>query len=73
MLKRPPQTDQDYLHAYDTCAKYLDRLVPADAVSFLDNITFSADAAKQVNPDQICGLIPAILLYSMNYYIPGRN
>uniref|UniRef100_A0AAZ3QC43 Neuroblastoma-amplified sequence n=1 Tax=Oncorhynchus tshawytscha TaxID=74940 RepID=A0AAZ3QC43_ONCTS len=26
VLKRPPQTEQDYLHAYDTCAKYLDRL-----------------------------------------------
>uniref|UniRef100_A0A7N6BUP1 Neuroblastoma-amplified sequence N-terminal domain-containing protein n=1 Tax=Anabas testudineus TaxID=64144 RepID=A0A7N6BUP1_ANATE len=33
LLKRPPQTEQDYLHAYDTCAKYLDRLAPADALS----------------------------------------
>uniref|UniRef100_A0A7N8Y0N8 NBAS subunit of NRZ tethering complex n=1 Tax=Mastacembelus armatus TaxID=205130 RepID=A0A7N8Y0N8_9TELE len=33
LLKRPPQSDQDYLHAYDTCAKYLDRLVPTDALS----------------------------------------
>lgn len=49
LLKRPPQTDQDYLHAYDTCAKYLDRLVPADAVGFLDNITFSPDAAKNLS------------------------
>ncbi|CAB1457348.1 unnamed protein product [Pleuronectes platessa] len=46
LLKRPPQSDPDYLHAYDTCAKYLDRLVPADAVHLLDNITFSSDAAK---------------------------
>ncbi|XP_062267282.1 NBAS subunit of NRZ tethering complex [Platichthys flesus] len=46
LLKRPPQSDPDYLHAYDTCAKYLDRLVPADAVHLLDNITFSPDAAK---------------------------
>uniref|UniRef100_A0A8C4NHH4 NBAS subunit of NRZ tethering complex n=1 Tax=Dicentrarchus labrax TaxID=13489 RepID=A0A8C4NHH4_DICLA len=43
LLKRPPQSDQDYLHAYDTCAKYLDRLAPADAVHFLDSITFSPD------------------------------
>ncbi len=49
LLKRPPQSDQDYLHAYDTCAKYLDRLVPADAVHFLDNITFSPDAAEHVS------------------------
>ncbi|XP_062293103.1 NBAS subunit of NRZ tethering complex isoform X1 [Scomber scombrus] len=49
LLKRPPQSDQDYLHAYDTCAKYLDRLVPADTINFLDSITFSADAAKDLS------------------------
>ncbi|XP_067429204.1 NBAS subunit of NRZ tethering complex [Thunnus thynnus] len=49
LLKRPPQSDQDYLHAYDTCAKYLDRLIPADAINFLDSITFSADAAKHLS------------------------
>ncbi|XP_068198865.1 NBAS subunit of NRZ tethering complex [Antennarius striatus] len=46
LLKRPPQSDQDYLHAYDTCAKYLDRLVPSDAITFLDSITFSPDATR---------------------------
>ncbi|XP_078145981.1 NBAS subunit of NRZ tethering complex [Centroberyx gerrardi] len=49
LLKRPPQTDQDFLHAYDTCAKYLDRLVPADAVRFLDDITFSPEAANHLS------------------------
>lgn len=49
LLKRPPQCDQDYLHAYDTCAKYLERLTPADAVHFLDAITFSAEAVKHVS------------------------
>ncbi|XP_036003420.1 neuroblastoma-amplified sequence isoform X2 [Fundulus heteroclitus] len=49
LLKRPPQSEQDYLHAYDACAKYLDRLVPADAISFLDSITFSPDAAKHLS------------------------
>ncbi|KAM9354661.1 LOW QUALITY PROTEIN: NBAS subunit of NRZ tethering complex [Pholidichthys leucotaenia] len=49
LLKRPPQSDQDYLHAYDACAKFLDRLVPADAVHFLDSITFSTDAAKNLS------------------------
>lgn len=49
LLKRPPQSDQDFLHAYDTCAKYLDRMVPADAVRFLDNITFSLDGAKNLS------------------------
>ncbi|KAI4801676.1 hypothetical protein KUCAC02_019554 [Chaenocephalus aceratus] len=49
LLKRPPQSDQEYLHAYDTCSKYLDRLVPADAVHFLDSITFSPDAAERLS------------------------
>nr|XP_033504549.1 neuroblastoma-amplified sequence [Epinephelus lanceolatus] len=49
LLKRPPQSDQDFLHAYDTCGKYLDRLVPADAVRFLDSITFSPDAAEHLS------------------------
>uniref|UniRef100_A0A674NUU7 NBAS subunit of NRZ tethering complex n=1 Tax=Takifugu rubripes TaxID=31033 RepID=A0A674NUU7_TAKRU len=49
LLKRPPQGDHDYMHAYDTCAKYLDRLAPADAVRFLDDITFSPDAAKHLS------------------------
>uniref|UniRef100_A0A3P8UP13 NBAS subunit of NRZ tethering complex n=1 Tax=Cynoglossus semilaevis TaxID=244447 RepID=A0A3P8UP13_CYNSE len=49
LLKRPPQTDQDYLHAYDTCAKYLERVVPADIIHFLDDITFSPDAAQSLS------------------------
>ncbi|CAN9507428.1 unnamed protein product [Ophioblennius macclurei] len=49
LLKRAPQSDQDYLQAYDTCAKYLDRLVPADAVRFLDAVTFSPDAADNLS------------------------
>lgn len=51
LLKRLPQSDQDYLHAYNTCAKYLDRLVPGDAVHFLDDITFSPKAANHVSLD----------------------
>ncbi|XP_078131426.1 NBAS subunit of NRZ tethering complex [Sander vitreus] len=49
LLKRPPQSDPDYLHAYDTCSKYLDRLVLADTVHFLDSITFSPDAAEHLS------------------------
>ncbi|KAM4632894.1 LOW QUALITY PROTEIN: NBAS subunit of NRZ tethering complex [Polymixia lowei] len=49
LLKRPPQADQDYLHAYDTCAKFLDRLVPGDMVHFLDDITFSPEAANHLS------------------------
>ncbi|KAL7888773.1 hypothetical protein AOLI_G00037470 [Acnodon oligacanthus] len=49
VLKRSPQTDQEFLHAYDTCAKYFDRLLPLDAVSFLDAITFSPEAASHLS------------------------
>uniref|UniRef100_A0A8C6NXV8 NBAS subunit of NRZ tethering complex n=1 Tax=Nothobranchius furzeri TaxID=105023 RepID=A0A8C6NXV8_NOTFU len=63
LLKRPPQSDQEYLHAYDTCAKYLDRLVPADAIRFLDSITFSPDAAEHV---RITGWSPTALRHDDN-------
>lgn len=49
LLKRPPQNDQEYLHAYDTCSKYLDRLGPSDAVDFFDNVTFSPGAVEQLS------------------------
>ncbi|KAL6485773.1 hypothetical protein MHYP_G00051650, partial [Metynnis hypsauchen] len=49
VLKRSPQTDQEFLHAYDTCAKYFDRLLPLDAVNFLDAITFSPEAASHLS------------------------
>ncbi|XP_061667899.1 NBAS subunit of NRZ tethering complex isoform X1 [Syngnathoides biaculeatus] len=49
LLKRPPQNDQDYLHAYDTCAKYLDRLLPVDTIHFLDGITFSTEAVTHLS------------------------
>ncbi|KAG5277190.1 hypothetical protein AALO_G00114610 [Alosa alosa] len=54
LLRKPPQTDGEFLHAYDTCAKYLDRLVPADTVAFLDFITFSAQAANQLSVETRC-------------------
>lgn len=49
VLKKAPQTDQDFLHAYDTCAKYFDRLLPVDFVKFLDAITFSPEAANKLS------------------------
>ncbi|XP_028823791.1 NBAS subunit of NRZ tethering complex isoform X2 [Denticeps clupeoides] len=49
VLKKTPKTDQEFLHAFDTCAKYLDRLLPADAVSFVDSVTFSPEAANQLS------------------------
>lgn len=52
ILKQTPQSDQDFLNAYDTCAKYFDRLMPADAIHFLDSITFSLEATNQVRPNR---------------------
>ncbi|XP_030627151.1 NBAS subunit of NRZ tethering complex [Chanos chanos] len=49
ILKKVPQTDQDFLHAYDTCGKYFDRLLPLDAINFFDAITFSPKAANQLS------------------------
>ncbi|XP_051501521.1 NBAS subunit of NRZ tethering complex-like isoform X3 [Myxocyprinus asiaticus] len=49
VLKKAPQSDQDFLRAYDTCAKYFDRLLPLDAVNFLDAITFSPEAANKLS------------------------
>lgn len=49
VLKKAPQSDHDFLHAYDTCAKYFDRLLPVDCVNFLDAITFSPEAANKVS------------------------
>uniref|UniRef100_A0A3Q3DDB3 NBAS subunit of NRZ tethering complex n=1 Tax=Hippocampus comes TaxID=109280 RepID=A0A3Q3DDB3_HIPCM len=49
LLKSPPLNEQDYLHAYDTCAKYLDRLLPVHAVHFLDDITFSTEAITHLS------------------------
>ena len=69
LLKRPPQGDQDYLHAYDTCAKYLDRLVPADSVRFLDSITFSPDAAKQVSLNFVLWYYISFLLNPASFFI----
>lgn len=49
ILRKPPQTDSDFLHAYDACAKYFERLLPADAVAFVDAVTFSPEAVERVS------------------------
>uniref|UniRef100_A0A672QJE5 Neuroblastoma-amplified sequence n=1 Tax=Sinocyclocheilus grahami TaxID=75366 RepID=A0A672QJE5_SINGR len=49
VLKKVPQSDHEFLHAYDTCAKYFDRLLPVDSVNFLDAITFSPEAGSKLS------------------------
>ncbi|KAK6490067.1 neuroblastoma-amplified sequence [Huso huso] len=46
VLKKQPQSAPEYLHAYDTCAKYFERLFPSDIIFFIDDITFSPEAAS---------------------------
>ncbi|XP_033860699.3 NBAS subunit of NRZ tethering complex [Acipenser ruthenus] len=46
VLKKQPQSALEYLHAYDTCAKYFERLFPSDIIFFIDGITFSPEAAS---------------------------
>ncbi|XP_067884632.1 NBAS subunit of NRZ tethering complex [Heterodontus francisci] len=49
LIKKPPQTLAEWLHAYDTCAKYFDRLFPGDVIGLIDDITFSANSVNKLN------------------------
>lgn len=49
LIKRAPETVPEWLHAYDICAKYFDRLNPGDIIEFMDEITFSSKAVVKVN------------------------
>ncbi|XP_077167102.1 NBAS subunit of NRZ tethering complex isoform X2 [Paroedura picta] len=51
LLKRAPETIPEWLHAYDTCAKYFDRLNPGDIIEFMDEITFSSKAVIKLSVD----------------------
>ncbi|NWX90393.1 NBAS protein, partial [Nothoprocta pentlandii] len=48
LLKKIPETTAEWLHAYDVCSKYLDRLDPGDITTFLDEITFSSKAVTKL-------------------------
>ncbi|XP_055491305.1 NBAS subunit of NRZ tethering complex [Leucoraja erinacea] len=49
LIKTPPETSTEWLHAYDTCAKYFNRLTPTNIIGFIDDITFSANAVNKLN------------------------
>lgn len=49
LIKKIPETMEEWLHAYDMCSKYFDRLDPADIVTFIDEITFSSRAVTKVS------------------------
>lgn len=48
LIKQAPQSSPEWLHAYDVCLKYFDRLCPDDLISIVDAITFSPEAVSKV-------------------------
>ncbi|XP_059585522.1 NBAS subunit of NRZ tethering complex isoform X2 [Alligator mississippiensis] len=51
LIKKTPETVPDWLHAYDICSKYFDRLNSADMVALIDEITFSSKAVTKLSVD----------------------
>lgn len=49
LIKKIPETMDEWLHAYDVCSKYFDRLDPDDIITFIDEITFSSKAVTKVS------------------------
>uniref|UniRef100_A0A663MSE3 NBAS subunit of NRZ tethering complex n=1 Tax=Athene cunicularia TaxID=194338 RepID=A0A663MSE3_ATHCN len=48
LIKKIPESMDEWLHAYDMCLKYFDRLDPDDIVTFIDEITFSSKAVTKL-------------------------
>ncbi|XP_064002508.1 NBAS subunit of NRZ tethering complex isoform X2 [Pogoniulus pusillus] len=48
LIKKIPESMDEWLHAYDMCSKYFDRLDPDDIVTFIDEITFSSKAVTKL-------------------------
>lgn len=53
LMKQAPASPSEWLHAYDICTKYFDRLHPADLVAVLDTITFSPEAVSKVTKNVV--------------------
>ncbi|XP_062981250.1 NBAS subunit of NRZ tethering complex [Elgaria multicarinata webbii] len=51
LVKRVPEAIAEWLHSYDVCAKYFDRLYPGDIINFMDEITFSSKAVTKLSVD----------------------
>ncbi|XP_007641500.1 neuroblastoma-amplified sequence isoform X2 [Cricetulus griseus] len=49
LIKQVPQSSTEWLHAYDVCLKYFDRLCPDDLITVLDAITFSPKAVSKLS------------------------
>ncbi|KAM6221100.1 NBAS subunit of NRZ tethering complex-like [Rhynchocyon petersi] len=48
LIKEIPESLPEWLHAYDVCTKYFDRLHPGDLITVVDAITFSSKAVTKL-------------------------
>ncbi|XP_030897016.1 neuroblastoma-amplified sequence [Leptonychotes weddellii] len=49
LIKHVPESSPEWLHAYEVCMKYFDRLPPGDLITVVDAITFSAKAVTKLS------------------------
>ncbi|XP_006869532.1 PREDICTED: neuroblastoma-amplified sequence-like, partial [Chrysochloris asiatica] len=49
LIKQVPESLPEWLHAYDVCMKYFDRLHPGDLITVVDAITFSPEAVTKLS------------------------
>ncbi|KAM5126870.1 LOW QUALITY PROTEIN: NBAS subunit of NRZ tethering complex-like [Callospermophilus lateralis] len=49
LIKQIPESSPEWLHAYDICVKYFDRLHPGDLIAVVDAITFSPKAVAKLS------------------------
>ncbi|XP_050999438.1 NBAS subunit of NRZ tethering complex [Acomys russatus] len=49
LIKQAPESSPEWLHAYDICLKYFDRLSPDDLITVVDAITFSPKAVSKLS------------------------
>ncbi|XP_063110384.1 NBAS subunit of NRZ tethering complex isoform X3 [Cavia porcellus] len=51
LVQQVPESSLEWLHAYDVCARYFDRLHRRDLITVLDAITFSPQAVAKLPMD----------------------
>ncbi|XP_069350101.1 NBAS subunit of NRZ tethering complex isoform X2 [Eulemur rufifrons] len=49
LIKQVPESSSEWLHAYDVCMKYFDRLHLGDLITVVDAITFSPKAVTKLS------------------------
>ncbi|KAF6105050.1 NBAS subunit of NRZ tethering complex [Phyllostomus discolor] len=48
LIKQVPESPPEWLHAFEVCAKYFDRLHPGDLITVVDAVTFSPKAVTKL-------------------------